>query len=187
MKYILLLFTVFFISFEVQAQSTVAANLTVGRAQASCGFTRTSTLEFGSLYRPLTQTTNATLEADNDTATLDYAPGAAGPPSFGAGTLTGANVENVTIEVSFPDNLSDGESSPTTVTFTENWASSTAASGASWTDHGTSTTQTYTSDSSSKTLTRFIHFGGSVPIEVSQNEDTYTGTISITVTCAQAT
>ena len=107
------------------AQSTtVDVEVTLATPGASCAFTVSNDLEFGTVQKPTTGTGTVTIAATTGVRTSNGAV-VSGTSTVGQVRLVGSHTADYTVSRTFPTSLDNGSES---LTFTGSWAESTSAS-----------------------------------------------------------
>ena len=161
------------------AQSTtVDVEVTLATPGASCAFTVSNDLEFGTVQKPTTGTGTVTIAATTGVRTSNGAV-VSGTSTVGQVRLVGSHTADYTVSRTFPTSLDNGSES---LTFTGSWAESTSATSG----YTAITTSSYTGTAggAGTSFSRYFRFGGSVgDIAWSNSDGDYTGSITTSASC----
>ncbi len=181
MRYTLLFILFNFWSvFPTVGQSlSVSASITLTSPAPTCSFTRDSHLSFGSVEKPSSGTGSVAVNAQTGARTISGVSGGGGT-TIGQLRLTGSNVANYSVSRSFPSDLTQ---STDALTFSGTWSQSTSPTSGYSSISGTS--YSGTASGAGTSFSRYFRFGGTVSgIDLSDQNGTYTGTITATGTCS---
>ena len=196
MKYlsILALLLVLLIEDSFAQTDTDDANIdvtaTIESDPGTCDLTAGNPLAFGNLQRPSTGSAGAIAYSStvDGGGTPTFSGGlidAQGTKTIGTMSVNPQNTSSVTVTVDFPTEIASGTGpSAPEITFENgNWAHTVAATGGPWTANpDLSWTETITSHN----LTIRFQFGGTLSgISNTQDEGSYSGTISVSSSCPE--
>ncbi len=158
--------------------TTVPVSISLSSPSPTCMVSSDVPLNYGTVEKPSTGSKDISISAVSGDVTTDLLR--SGSSSVGQVRLRGENVSSYTVSRTFPSNL---ENSGETLSFSGRWAQS----GSSGSGYARINSASYfgTASGAGSSFSRYFRFGGTVSgITLSDDNGTYTGTITVTATCS---
>ncbi len=164
---------------QAQASETVGVDISLTSPPPSCGFTLESDLVYGTAEKPATGSGSVTISATTG-ARSSSGTTTTGSSSVGQVRLSGSNVSTYSVTRTFPGTLTRlGGGS---LSYSGAWAQSASQTSGYATVGGAS--YNGSAGGAGSSFTRYFRYGGTASgIDLSDQDGSYTGTISVNATC----